>query len=435
MLWRSTQTRQSVQSGSRKCVQREGRIVCLLIYLLLFCYWAEKVFGLSLSNFPGLSYFNLIIYILLFIWLFSVVRERKFLRAHEVNKYLFIMVFVILLSIPNKILRGEISDINLLGEIINIKSFLNPIILFFILFNVVDDEKTCNRSILGLLLLLLVTVSSQILEMFGVIEYGATVEAYESARLSGLGDANDYASFLVLFIPILLSGFLFKKSALIKSTSAVLLFLSFLGLLATGSRGGALSFLFSMLVYCFFLHRERILSLFKIMFFIIVLFLVGGAALVIMPSTLKEELGERFDLTEIESADQLTAGRTLIWRKGLLLFMESPVIGHGHHVFRTLLGEKYYVKAACHNQYLYYAVNYGIIGLVLLLMVYLKLFQYVWNRYRETRDAWKKQIYISFFAGFCGYLFSLMSINMTRSGYIFLDICSNNKHIQSIRDE
>ena len=374
--------------------------------------------GFRLTNIVGLSFFNLIIYIFLFLWAFSVIKNRKIVEPHKVNKYLLLMVLVMLVAIPIKILGGEIPNVSISNELINVKSGANPILLFFVLFNIVDDEKTCKRALLGLIALLAITVLSQFLGAFGIIEYDAADLAKEG-RASGLGNANDYASFLVLFIPLLLSSFLFKRGAAIKSAAAILLFLSFSGLIITGSRGGALSFLFSMLIYFLLLYREKIVNLRKIILLCMMLTVVSGVVFLILPSKVTDAVTARFDPTQSEDLRELTSGRTLIWSCGLRLFMESPIFGHGNRAFLPLVEKKFSVRAVAHNQYLEHLVNYGILGLTILLMIFFKLFQYVWNQIQATRDIWNKQLYISYIAGFCGYVFSLLSINGGASRYPF----------------
>ncbi len=389
-----------------------------LIYFLLFDYWAEKVMGLGLTNIVGLSFFNLIIYIFLFLWAFSVIKNRKIVEPHKVNKYLLLMVLVMLVAIPIKILGGEIPNVSISNELIYVKNWLNPILLFFVLFNIVDDEKTCKRALLGLIALLAITVSSQFLGVFGIIEYDIARLA-KQGRVAGLGDANDYASLLVLFIPLLLSSFLFKRGAAIKSAAAILLFLSFSGLIITGSRGGALSFLFSMLIYFLLLYREKIVNLRKIILLCMMLTVVSGVVFLILPSKVTDAVTARFDPAQSEDLRELTSGRTLIWSCGLRLFMESPIFGHGNGAFLPLVEKKFSIRGVAHNQYLEHLVNYGILGLTILLMIFFILFQYVWNQIQATRDIWNKQLYISYIAGFSGYIFSLLSINMSYSKFPF----------------
>lgn len=374
--------------------------------------------GFRLTNIVGLSFFNLIIYIFLFLWAFSVIKNRKIVEPHKVNKYLLLMVVVMLGAIPIKILGGEIPNVSISNELINVKSWLNPILLFFVLFNIVDDEKTCKRALLGLIALLAITVLSQFLGAFGIIEYD-TARLARDSRASGLGDANDYASLLVLFIPLLLSSFLFKRGAAIKSATAILLFLSFSGLIITSSRGGALSLLFSMLIYFLLLYREKIVNLRKIILLCLMLTVVSGVVFLILPSKVTDAVTARFDPAQSESLHDLTSGRTLIWSCGLRLFMESPIFGHGNRAFLPLLEKKFSIRAVAHNQYLEHLVNYGILGLTILLMIFFRLFQYVWNQIHATRDIWNKQLYISYIAGFSGYIFSLLSINMSYSKFPF----------------
>lgn len=169
--------------------------------------------------------------------------------------------------------------------------------------------------------------------------------------------------------------------------------------------------MFSMLVYMLLLNRGKILSFSKVMIMGIALIVVCGAVFVMLPSQVNVTVSARFVPSESETVDQFTSGRTQIWRNGIQIFMEAPIIGHGHHSFTPLLERKYFMHAAAHNKYLSILVNYGFVGLVIFLMVYLKLFQSVWEQLINSRDDWNKKLYMSYLAGFSGYLFSLLGIN------------------------
>lgn len=123
----------------------------LLIYGLLFSFYLTRVLDFRLTGFTGLNLLNLTIYGLLFYWAAYVVKNKRLIMPHRVNKYLVFMILMMLLSIPVKIFRAEIPNINIFREILAIKTWLDPIIIFFVLFNVIDDEKTCKRALFGLI--------------------------------------------------------------------------------------------------------------------------------------------------------------------------------------------------------------------------------------------------------------------------------------------
>jgi len=216
----------------------------ILIYFLLFTFYIDQVRGaVGFSHMlKGLSLFNLNLYLLLIVWLLAIVQRRKIFMPNNINKLLILMGLVVLMSIFVKILRGEIPDISIMNEIILFKAWLNPVLLFFILFNIIDDEETCNRTLLGLYFLFLALIVTQLLATFGITGYKAEVIA-KLGRAGGFSASGVYAVSLVLFFPFVLSGsVLMKISNLFKTGCITLVFLILVGLVNAGSRNGAVAF-------------------------------------------------------------------------------------------------------------------------------------------------------------------------------------------------
>ena len=390
----------------------------ILIYFLLATFWVENALGIELRWGTGLNIFNLNIYILLIVWAFQVLSTRTLLEPNNVNKYLILMISLMIVSIPVKMLLAEIPNIRVLSEIINVKKWANPIILFFVLCNIVDKEKTCRTVLFGLTVLMVVTVSTMLFNAMGLI-HGGAVSLGREGRYAGFSEVNQYASYLVLFIPLLLSPFLFRKGFLIKITITIMLIIAFAGLIATGSRGGLLSFCFCMLVYLALLYYQKIFSLRLVILLTCTVLLLGVVSYVIAPSEVKQTLRTKLDPANLEDLDQYSSGRTLIWRAGLLLFLDSPIYGHGKNTFIPLVSKRYRISGNSHNDYLLYMVEYGIIGLVIYLMIYLKVFQHVWHQFKTTRDSWRKRLYMAYIAGFGGYALSMFFVNLFAPRYMF----------------
>ena len=84
------------------------------------------------------------------------------------------------------------------------------------------------------------------------------------------------------------------------------------------------------------------------------------------------------------------------------------------------MGERFHgEKKVAHNQYLNHLVEFGIIGFVLFILIFLKVLQRVWHYQRKTPDLWEKKLYISYVAGLIGYTVSMQFGNMGTSRYIF----------------
>ena len=393
----------------------------ILIYLLLFTFWAELSLGFSLTGIQGLSLFNLCIYILLFAWCYTIMTQKRLFESNSVNKYIILLSFVVLVSTVIKLVLGEIPNINMRTELVSFKRWANPLILFFILFNIVDDEKTAKGTVFGLIILLAVTALTTPLISLGIIKIGHVSKFFEG-RASAFGGPNSFASYLVMFIPLVLTYLFFQKTFMIRAASAVLLVLTFAALVATGSRGGLLSFLVAMATYLYILYRQRMIRLPTIIAVIVTVLIFGSISFALAPAQPKKILVDRLDITRLEKGeglDKYTAGRTLFLRKGIQLFFESPIYGHGQNSFLPLVEKKFGIRGVAHNTYLSYLVEYGIFGLIFFVMILKKIFQHVWKHVKETPNVWDKRLYISYISGFCGYHFSLLALNESQPRYIF----------------
>jgi len=339
---------------------------------------------------------------------------------NNINKLLILMGLVVLMSIFVKIFRGEIPNISIMDEVLGFKAWLNPVLLFFILFNIIDDEKICDQALLGLYFLFVALILTQLSATFGITDYADRSMA-KHGRAGGFGAAGEYAITLVLFFPFVLSGsFLYKKSNLFKIGGIVLVFLTLVGLINAGSRNGAVAFLCSMLVYLLILKRKKIMGLLPIVFMIIAMIVVAATAFVVSPSSVKTVVIERFDPTTSEDVRSYTSGRTELWKNGWKLFIDSPLIGHGRNSFiilSRLRGYRY--CGAPHNEYLRYLAEHGLIGFIAFFLIFFKIFQNIWQSLETTTNPWGKQLYISYIAGLCGYMVGMFATNTGPSLFIF----------------
>lgn len=393
----------------------------ILIYFILFTFYIDQVMGgVGFFQVKGLSLFNLNIYLLLMFWAFNVViQRRKVFQSNNLNKYIVLMGFVVLMSTFVKVLHGEIPYISIKDEILNFKGWLNPVLLFFILFNIIDNEETCNRVLLGLYFLFLALILTQLFATFGVTGYKArTIEKF--GRAGGFGAAGEYAISLVLFFPFVLSGsFLIKRSMLFKIGCQILVFLILVGLVNAGSRNGAVSFVFSMLVYLLILKRKKKMGMLPIIFFIIAMIVTGTTAFVVSPSNVRMEVSDRFDPSNAEDLAAFTSGRTVIWKYGWKLFVDSPIFGHGRDSYLKISYLRGYIFGSPHNDYLRCLVEHGLVGLIIFFLIFFKIFQNIWQSLETTTDPWGKQLYMSYIAGLSGYMAGIFATNAGPSMFVF----------------
>ena len=390
----------------------------VLIYSFLIAFWVETSLKFRITNIVGLSLFNIILYLLVLFLCFKILVKRKSIENLDIYKYIFLLIIVSGCSILIKQIIGEVPDINMRHEIIKYKNWLDPFIIFFVFFNIIDKKSYIKATIIGLILFVNLTSITTPLISTGIFSIGHSSKQFVG-RAAGFGGTNEFASFLVLFIPLLLTYLLFKKRIIIKSWFAIMLGITLIALATTGSRGGILSLFVALSIYIYLSHREKIVKLSSIFGIIIAFTFISTISFLLTPSEPKEILTERINPERLdEGLDKYTAGRTRILRYGLNIFLQSPIYGHGRESFKPLMQELGYDKVA-HNTYLTYLVELGIIGLILFLCILIKIYKYAKQHMAEANDKWNKLFYISYLSGFCGYFFSLLALNEGEPRYMF----------------
>ena len=397
----------------------------ILIYFLLFTIWLEKVSGFSMGLIKGLSFTNLGIYLLFIAWSFKYAKDKFLFDKNNLNWSIITFLFVVLISVFVKILIDEIPGLSLKRELFKLKADFTPYLLFFIVFNTIRDIKTCEKVLLGLIVFFGATLSTLILQKFGFAEL-SSVSVHRMGRASGWGNANSYASFLVLFIPIIITHLIFAKAKLTKRIYLFIFIISIIGLLITGSRGGIISFVFSMSIYMLYIKKEVNVPFSKILSGTMILFVIGLAGLFIAPKDVRVMISERFSLftsvveenSEIDP-NKAVGGRFKLWSSGLKLVFERPIVGHGNDTVKELMYDRFGLDAPAHNQFINYMVQYGVIGLSVYLIMHLQILRHFLDSIRKTSKKFEKCLYIAFISGLSGWMFSMLGVQLFLQTPIF----------------
>lgn len=393
-------------------------LTVVLFYFFLCAFWLENVIQLKIATIIGLSLQNIIFFLLFLVWAITCIKKRKIFESNRVNKYLFLLFVVICVSIPLKYLLNEVPDLNLFEEMVSLKELLNPILLFFIFYNLINDMKSCKHVMAGLIVFLIITMISTFAISTGLFQFGYLNVV--SKRSSGFGEPNQYASYLVLFLPLLFSGALFADTKKKRTLSVAVNIVALICLLMTGSRGGVISLFFCVCVYLFVFSRQGLIR--PIVFILVLLVgipVLGASAYFFAPSHVKEIVVNRFDISKVRDRDELTSGRNILWANGFQLFLESPLFGHGLATFIPLMKKNFHVYGNSHNDYLLYLVHYGVIGLGLFLMVLWSIFRESMHIVRHTSDAELRILSLSYFAGLSGYAVAMFGVNVIQPQFLF----------------
>jgi len=369
-------------------------VTIFLIYSVLITFFFNTTVG-YLNIVRGLSVFNIILFLLLTVWIFQKNKSRRIFQPTGVIICLVVLGFIGTASIPVKILHYDVRHVNVLSEILLLKQWFSPMLLFLLLFSIIDSKKICYQALIGVCFLLVALILNQFASLFGLTGYH---EAYISrfGRVGGFGAPGVYAITLSLFMPFIFAGVLFyRKSDLVRGSCIVLAFLSFMGLVAAGSRNGALSFLVGMGAYLLILKHEKVMRILPIISAVLLIISVGTVSFIFSPASVKKITVERFepDTSGEFDANKYSHNRLAIYTDILEKVAQRPILGHGFGTFPS-----------AHNEYLFYLGQFGIVGLFVYLLTYWMILRYIWQAQKRTTSKWQKQLYISYIAGLLSYM-------------------------------
>ncbi len=393
-------------------------MITILFYVFLFAFWVESVLGLKLTNIKGVSFSNTVMYIFIIVWVWQLIRSKRMITPHPASLYLALFLATVVISTIIMVLVGMVPYVSLSRAFISIKSWADPLILFYIFYNIISSEKECYNFINALTLFLVVIALSVLMGTFGYLDFdwlpfGAT------ERASGFGNPNDYASYLVLFIPLFLVKFFLLNNNVWKFFGVCTLLLLSSGIIITGSRGGILGALFAVLIFFLLLKREVRFR------FPLVVFIISGCCVLltlsflIAPQQVREDLQERVLPESSQDLDKYSAGRLSRWNNTFKLFVKRPLVGHGHKSMKPLAEKYFYSDAVGHNLYLSYLAQYGLVGLTLFLIALVKILSYVKRSYSVSQNLTNRLLYLSYSSGVAGFLFSLIFVDGGGAHYFF----------------
>jgi len=237
------------------------------------------------------------------------------------------------------------------------------IILYFVLIMMIRDIKTLNLSTLALLTGAVISILSPLVLGFGDVVSGGVLTRY-----GGLwGDQNEFASVLIVLIPISIAMFYLARKRIHKLLYASFAVLIFIGFVLTYSRGGFLAF-FVMAVYGLFKlirgkNRGRVLAI------AIPCLIIASA---VFYFTFADKFISRMEtLSVLESREAVRTESSLNKRYYYYfelapeLFLENPILGVG---FRDFVSHNIY-KQIAHNTYLEVLTGTGLAGFIPFMLI------------------------------------------------------------------
>ena len=388
----------------------------LLISLIL-----EVSFEVKITEIPGLSLKNLSIYLMI-VWLVftNLVMKKPIIEKNRLNFPILLFIIYCFFSLLFTYYYRIVSGYNLGSQIILFKSYMDAFILLIIIYNFANEIvviKSLLFSLLGFFVLMnLITI----LGTLNIIEI-SRIEFLKHGRTSGaLSEANQYASFVVLFLPFCFHYIVKFKNLFLKIIAITITFLGLYCLFLTGSRGGILSFIIGIIIY-FILESKQLsnkailqnISLFLTLFIIIII------SINFLPSETKEglkyNLFVRLEYSDIFSS-YYSSGRIDIWTKCIEVFLKNPIFGTGWNTIYQSVGSN------SHSEYLYYLTTTGMVGFFLFLFIFYRLGKTVFT-FRLNINSENKSFYHIYLSGLTSFMVAMFFVNIY-SPYIFLFLFS-----------
>ncbi len=378
----------------------------LMIALIIFMTPFQSKLPHRLNLGGGLNAMNMAILFVVLLW---ILRKRNG-RFQEIRNNPMTWVF---LGFYLMIFWGILRSIHWMGwgivpQSMNpAKRWILPTLMFFPI--AVSDyrEKTLRWLVLaiGLVVLFMAADSLKQLHSIGFNQYS------EDARMFGpfgRGGENDLAAFFVYYFPLLAATAFFDRNLVRKLFLYGTVLISFVTILFTYSRGaylgsaGALIFLG--------LTKKRGWLILALVLAISYRFWIPASVTQRVEMTEKhivvEEPGEIIvPPTAIENNfEKSTAMRITIWKGALKMIKEYPIRGFGFRMFEPLMTR--YTEIAyhmdTHNMYLRTAVEHGLPGLGIFLLLWIVPFVAAARFYRKARLPLSKGVSLGLMAGIVG---------------------------------
>jgi probable O-glycosylation ligase (exosortase A-associated) len=242
-------------------------------------------------------------------------------------------------------------------------------------------------------------------------------------RLEGLGgnsymDSNGLAAIFVLFSPVALSCFFAANGFISRLRWFCVFLLMVVFIICTSSRGGAIGAVIALSVFSLFSsHKKQIIALSFVFF------------LVASPFLTQSYMERMRTISSVEQYDYSGLSRIYLWKVGLQIFLDNPILGTGFLTFPQAKQEyRFYYEnieeelrnyvfrkgKVGHNTYVQVLSEAGILGflpysfMIITILFKLKLFI---SRENKKKGGHSHPLAVGFFAGAVGFSVCIFAID------------------------
>lgn len=381
------------------------RIEVLIIFLILVTPFQSKL-PQSLNIGGGINAINILVFLVILLWLLHKVNGRFEQIRNNPMTWVFLAFYLM-------IFWGIIRSVHWMGwGIIPIslnpaKRWILPTFLFFPIAVSNFDEKKIRLIILAIAAVVFL-MAFQSLRDFHSVGFG---HYSDSARLGGpfgAGGENDLAAFFVYYAPLLAAAAFFDRKIIDKFVYYGVVFLSIVTILFTYSRGAYLGGTAALLFLG--VTKKRGLLFLGIILALTYRLWIPSAVTERVEMTEKHMIVEQpgeiiLPPSAIENNfEKSTALRITIWKGALKMIQEYPIRGFGFRMFEPFMTN--YAQIAyhmdTHNMYLRTAVEHGLPGLGVFLLLWIVPFIAAARFYKIAKLPVSRGVSLGLMAGIIG---------------------------------
>jgi len=346
------------------------------------------------------------------VYLIGFLKEENI--TYQKNKIPLPLVLLILIVIFSFIKNGF-----LMGSLQDSIIFLAYFILYFLIINNIQNEYQFKSFTQIFFLTSFFIALYTILHYYNFISY---LQEYGSVA-SLIGQKNWISNYLALIFPLMLCFYLLEKIKKKKIIYFIALSFLYAALMICQSRGIWISLSLSLFFGIFLIFKFNFFNLFKenkrwlilllISFIIITLIYSTDNPLNISPLTVTQRAMSTFD-----EKDPSINTRILMWKVTGLMIKDKPFLGGGVGSFKInyldyqagFLKEhpeynKYWTNAKeAHNEYFQIGAEIGLLGLGIILIIILKLYNLFINILKKETDNKRKLICWGLLLGITSFL-------------------------------
>lgn len=298
-----------------------------------------------------------------------VIIRKRILRPEITHVLLFVFFCMNLVSI--------LWSLDPESTLVRTTNYLMQLGSVWLIWQLVETEGTLQLTEAAYVLGALAVAAANVV----AYRHGNAVAA-NSGRFAATGnDPNEFALSLALAIPLAWHLSISLRSKLLSAFFRLSPLVLLVGILLTGSRGGSLAAVASLLVIP--LCRKQVNMVTKVA---VIGMLV--AAVTIGTTLIPEDTMKRLLSIGTQVANDQMAGRGDLWAAGWIQFKAHPFIGVGAGAFPVAISVAATTLMVAHNTYLSILTELGCVGFTIFLCVLFSLFYFTMKMRAPERGVW-----------------------------------------------